>query len=215
MRTISQLVEEEIGRSPFLAEIISEGLGNNAEIARRIKEAIEKRRLESVSESAIAMALHRMGKGAKQASSGLSYLKQIRDISVRSDLAEVIFPNTFDISTAVDGLFRAAKGKKTAFVNFSRGIHESLIIVSDDLMAEIPKSLRGELVRVQKGLSAITMHLPHGSLDVPGLYYPILKALAHEGISFVEVMSVDLEFTIVFKDEDIDRAFSTIKRITT
>jgi hypothetical protein len=56
--------------------------------------------------------------------------------------------------------------------------------------------------------------LPEASLDVPGMYYPILKVIAEEGISFVEVMSVRTEFSITFKDQDIDRAFSVIKRIT-
>ena len=215
MRTISQLVEEEIRRSPFLEEILAEGLGNNAEIARRIKEAVEKRRMQSVSESAIAMALHRMGHGKNRTPFGLTFLKQIRDISVRSDLVEIIFPNTEDFASVVEVLVKEAKKKKNAFVNFSRGIRESLIIISDDLMMEIPSSLKNHKgIRIQKGLSAITMHLPPHSLEVPGLYYPILRALAHEGISFVEVMSVDLEFTIVFHDKDIDRAFSVIKRIT-
>jgi len=215
MRTISHLVEEEIRRSPFLEEILSEGLGNNAEIARRIKEAIENRRMEKVSESAIAMALHRMGKRRSVAPSGLTFLKQVRDISVRSNLVEILLSNSTDLTGVLDTLSKAASRKRDAFVNFSRGIHESLIIVSSDLMGELPKTLHGDKsVRTKKGLSAITMHLPQNSLDVPGLYYPILKALALEGISFVEVMSVDVEFTIVFKDELVDRAFSVIKRIT-
>ena len=95
--------------------------------------------------------------------------------------------------------------------------------VSGDLMGELPKTLQSDPsavsrqakgARTMRGLSAITMHLPQHSLDVPGLYYPILKALALEGISFVEVMSVDVEFTIIFKDVLVDRAFSVIKRIT-
>jgi hypothetical protein len=58
------------------------------------------------------------------------------------------------------------------------------------------------------------MHLPESSLNAPGLYYPVLKALAHEGLSFVEVMSVHTEFSIIFQDSDIDRAFSIVKRLT-
>jgi len=56
--------------------------------------------------------------------------------------------------------------------------------------------------------------LPKASLNVPGVYYPILKALALEGISFVEVLSVNTEFGILFEDKDVNRAFSTIKKLT-
>ena len=64
------------------------------------------------------------------------------------------------------------------------------------------------------GLSAITMRLPEESLSVPGVYYPILKALASEGISFEEVMSVRTEFGILIRDVHVDRAFSVLKRLT-
>jgi len=62
MRTISQYVQAIIEETPLLAEVISEGLGNNAAIARTIKKDVESRALESVSEQAIAMALHRLPK---------------------------------------------------------------------------------------------------------------------------------------------------------
>src|SRR3989344_5257636 len=194
MRTISQVVEEVIGQSPFLAEALAEGIANNAEIARKIKPEVEKRLLEEVSESSIAMALHRMWK-VRKSRFGLTFLKHISDITVRSGLVELVFPNSFDLLPALEALSRASKGKRDAFVNFSRGVHESLVIFNKDFEKTVVDATpKGAQVRRTEGLSAITMHLPEASLNVPGLYYPILKALAFEGVSFVEIMSVDMEF---------------------
>ena len=67
MRTISQVVEEILQRSPFLVEAMHEGIANNAQIARRIRPDVEKRLMEEVSEGAIAMALHRLLKGGDEA----------------------------------------------------------------------------------------------------------------------------------------------------
>ncbi len=215
MRTVSQVVEEVIQRSPFLAEAIAEGVANNAHIARRIKPAVEKRLMEGVSESAIAMALHRMTKSLRLPAFGMRFLKQLNDITVRSRLVEFVCPNSEELSELLDAISKGARRRKDTFVNFSRGLHESLLIVDDvsarDVAAVLPTHKK--IIR-KDDLSAITLRLPESSLNVPGLYYPILKALAFEGISFVEVMSIRTELSIIFEDADVDRAFSALKRIT-
>jgi len=215
MRTISQTVEEIIQHSPFLAEAMAEGVANNAQIARKIKPDVEKRLYEKVSEAAIAMALHRMGKKFQRAPYSEKLLKQMNDITVRSNLVEFVCANSSALPEILDVLSKSALKHKNTFLNFSRGLHESLIIVSKEFEPEVTRALKGEKqTRRLDGLSAITMRLPESSLTVPGMYYPILKAIAEEGISFVEVMSVRTEFSIIFNDADIDRAFSVLKRIT-
>jgi hypothetical protein len=214
MRTISQVVEGVISESPFLSEAMAEGVANNAKIARRIKPEVEKRLLEEVSEAAIAMALHRFSQTLEKRSSGDQFLKQIGDITVRSKLVEFVFLNSAELERVAEAMFRAAQKNPEAFVNFSRGLRETLLIVNGALEPALAQILKKEKHVRRGNLSAITMRLPEQSLGVPGLYYPILKAIAWEGISFVEVMSVDTEFSIIFEDKDVDRAFSVLKKIT-
>ena len=215
MRTISQVVEEVVGRSPFLAEAIAEGIANNAKIARRIRPEVEKRLLEEVSEASIAMALHRLAKDLTKAPFGAKFLTKVSDITVRGNLVQFVCGNSADVSEALEALSRRAGAMKGAFFNYSRGLHETVLIVSGELEGEVKGALGAhtELSR-KEGLSAITMRLPEESLAVPGVYYPILKAIALEGVSLVEVMSVRTEFSIIFEDKDIDRAFSVIKKAT-
>ena len=214
MRTISSVVEGIIGESPFYAEVLAEGIGRNAEIARRIKPLVEKRLLETVSEAAVAMSLHRLQKGYRKGATGQDVLKKISDITVRSNLLEFVFPNTVEFSTIVEAVSRVARRRKDVFINFSRGLHDSLLIVNSEFEREVVAAAKNKQTQKIEGLSAITMRLPPESVTMPGVYYPILKAIAWEGISFVEVMSIDTEFSILFKDVDIDRAFSVLKRIT-
>jgi hypothetical protein len=215
MRTISQVVEQVMAKSPFYAEAIAEGIASNAKIARAIKTDVEKILYEKVSEEAIGMALHRMGKSLKRPIFGVRFLKKLSGIMVRSNLVELVCGNSSELAELVEEVSRHARHRRNAFINFSRGMHESLLILD----AETEHELHGHLKRMKHvrrvgELSAITLRLPEESLAVPGLYYPILKALAIEGISFVEVMSVRTELTILFKDKDVDRAFSVLKRIT-
>lgn len=215
MKTVSAVVEGIIQQSPFLAEIVEEGLSNNAQIARRIKPEVEKILMEEVSEGSIAMALHRISKASEVIPYGTRFLKQMSDITVRSNLVQFVFPNSADLSGVLGKIPRIAKNKKGVFLNFSRGLYESLLVVSHEIEREVVASFGDQkyLKRVG-GLSAITMRLPEQSLHVPGLYYPILKAIAEDGVSLVEVMSIGTEFSTIFADKDIDRAFSAIKRIT-
>lgn len=214
MRTIASVVEGIIEESPFYAETLAEGIANNSEIARRIKPFVEKKLLEKVSEAAVSMALHRLQKNVRRDSSGADAIKKISDLTVRSNLVEFIFPNSVDLVQIMNAISRAARKRKDSFVNFSRGMHESLLIINRDSEKEIASVAKNKFTQRVEGLSAITMRLPPESVSMPGIYYPILRAIAREGISFVEVMSVDTEFSIIFKDADIDRAFSVLKRIT-
>ncbi len=211
MRTVSQVVEDVIGRSPFYAEALAEGIGNNAEIARRIKPDVEKRLLEEVSESAISMALHRLSKNLQKQNTNL--VGKVRDITVRSNLVQFVCPNSSDASEALETISAHARRAKDSFFNYSRGMHETILIVSDELEKEVTDLLGKHGLKKINGLSAITMRLPEESLEAPGVYYPILKAIALEGISLVELTSVRTEFSIIFQDADIDRAFSAIKKV--
>ncbi|MBI5645008.1 hypothetical protein HY970_02810 [Candidatus Kaiserbacteria bacterium] len=215
MRTVSQAVERILEKTPFLAEVVAEGVGNNAAIARKLRPHVEEYLFENVSESSISMALHRVSKRRGVQPYGTKLLKLMKDITVRSNLIEFTCPNSLASVELFEALSKSAKRHKDAFLNYSRGLHESILIVSRDLEGEVAAILKGQKGITRKdGLSAITMRLPENSLTVPGVYYPILKAIALEGISLVEVMSVLTEFSIIFEDRDVDRAFSVIKRIT-
>ena len=215
MRTISQAVEEIIQRTPFLAETMAEGIANNAQIARRIRPDVEKRLFEKVSEAAIAMTLHRMSKKTPQNLYSAKLVKKMNDLTVRSNLIEFICANSEALPRVLETLSKSASKRKDTFLNFSRGLHESLIIVSSEFEPEVTAALASEKDTKKIGnLSAITMRMPEESLRVPGMYYPILKSLATESISFVEIMSVRTELSIIFDNDDIDRAFSVLKRIT-
>jgi hypothetical protein len=214
MRTISNAVEQVLAHSPFLVETLTEDIANNAKIARRIHPEVEKILMEDVSEGAIAMAIHRLTPQLRKPLTAAMLVKKLSNIVVRSHLVEFIFENSADSSQLFASVAKEAHGHRSSFLNFSRGIHESMLIVSDDLEEHTFKSLKGMRgLRVRKGLSAITMQLPEGSLPVPGIYYLILKALTHEGISMVEIVSVMSEFSIVIEDNDVDRAFSVVKRL--
>lgn len=214
MITITQAVREVLTASPFLVEVLCEELANTTQVARRIKPKVEKMLREKVTESSIAVALHRIAKELKRPQFGATFLKQLRDITVRSNLVEFVFPNVENLPKILEKLSGEMHERKDVFLNFSQGVHESIVVVNTEYAATLKALLTKEKLQMISDLSVITVRLPESSLAVPGVYYPILKALANEGISFVEIMSVNTELSILFKDSDVDSAFAAIKRVS-
>jgi len=216
MITISQIVEDIISRSPFLMEVLSENIANISSIARQIRPQIEKKLLEEVSEEAVAMAIRRIQKKLKPAASGSELLKDSNNITVRSNLFEFVFLNSPDIIKIHQEVLKKTENKKDASFNISTGLFESIIIVSSELKKDVEKILKNQKqVTKIKDLSSVTIKLSEGvTLTTPGVYYLVLKALAWNGISVVEVISIGLELSMLFRNADVDRAFSVIKSLT-
>ncbi|OGI63365.1 hypothetical protein A2818_01505 [Candidatus Nomurabacteria bacterium RIFCSPHIGHO2_01_FULL_40_12] len=216
MITISQVVKDIINHSPFLSEVLYEDMANISGIARQIQPQIEKKLLEEVSEESIAMALRRIKRRLKAPVSDEEILKDTKNISVRSNLIEFVFSNSPDIIKIHQEILKITEKKKDSFFNISIGHLESTIIVSNELEKDIDKILKGQAnIMKIKDLSSITMKFSDKlTLATPGVYYVVLKALAWNGISAIEVASIGWEFNMLFKDDTVDRAFSVIKSLT-
>lgn len=214
MRTISQHVQEIIDETPFLGEIISEGLGNAAAIARTIRPQIEARTLDDVSEQAIAMALHRLPKRKRPQDYGFRFLKYITDITVRSDLTLYFVHNMPFERRLFERLSDFEKHHHESVFGVTRGLSETLIVIRANALTAIKRMFGSSASRTQVHVSSITMRLPEASVSVPGVYYPILKALAWEGVNLVELVSAGTELTLFVKDKDVDRALQVIRKFT-
>ncbi len=216
MITISQITEEIISRSPFLSEVLYEDVANISGIARQIRPQIEKKLLEKVSIEAVAMALRRIKRKIKPPISDEEILKDTKNISVRSNLIEFVFPNSPDIIRIHQEILKITEKKKDSFFNISTGYLESIIVMSSELEKDVDKILKNQKsVMKIKDLSSITMKFSDKlTLATPGVYYVVLKALAWNGISAIEVASIGWELNMLFKNDTVDRAFSVIKSLT-
>ena len=62
-------------------------------------------------------------------------------------------------------------------------------------------------------LASVTVKLPSVNTEIYGIYYYILKHLAWEGINIVELVSTSNEFTIVVKQDFVDKAFKILMQL--
>jgi hypothetical protein len=216
MKTIASLAEKLVRRSPLLREALDEGIANTAEVARRLKPVIEAELLVPVSVASIAIAVQRMKFAPNAQSSGLTFLKQLKNITVRSNLVEYVLPSHTDLVPYYTAATSLLRQHPDAYLNISRGLFESVVIVSGELEAAIAPLIAPKNAQfTMRNLSAITLKLPAETIEAPGVYYPILKALAWDGITIIEVVSVGSELSLILSSGVVDRAFSVIKTLTT
>jgi hypothetical protein len=216
MKTVSNCVEDILISQPYLEEALSRKIINFSALAIELTEPISKMLKKEVKSGAIMMALRRYHPPATLSNSIKinKVFQNLGDITLRSNLTDFTVKNSNTLISNHAEILKKINNESKLFYTFTRGIHESNIIVSSSLNDFIEEHLKKEnFIAVQKGLSAISINLPENNSKVAGLYYHFFKRLAWEGVVLYEVLSTTNEFTILVEEEYVDKAFTAIKRV--
>jgi len=213
MITIASAVEKIVRDSPVLEEGLASGILNLSAAARAIRPQVEAEAHKGVAEGAVIMALSRLApRLAIRATDPRKVARQIRDVTVRSNITEYTFHNSDTLLACQRKLLAAIHGAGDPFVTFTQGAHEMTVMVHGGLEPLVEKAFAGEkrLARLAH-LAAVGIHHTPKVVDMPGVYYSILKQLMWGGINVVELVSTYTELILVLNKRDVDRAFSILK----
>ncbi len=216
MKTIANCISEIVANKPYLEEVLSLKIINYSALAEHLNPLVEQMLGKPIKSGAILMALRRYSPptDTKKSMRLQEVLSSLGDITVRSKLIVFTFQNSVTLIKNHAALLGSVGQNPQVFYTFSRGIHESTLIISSSEKENIEEYFKGEVILgSQKNLSAISIHLPKGNNTVAGLYYQIFKRLAWEGIALSELISTTNEFIVLVEDHLVDRAFSIIKKL--
>lgn len=214
MKTIATCVEEILVSQPFLEDALTRNILNYSALSDELRDPISKMLRKPVKSGAIMMALRRYSPPKEMANKIKlnKVLQNLGDITVRSDLSDYTFKNSSSLINSHLKMLKVLKEDPHIFYTFTRGVHESNVLITSSLKPQIEESFENETcIAFQDNLSGITIGLPKENTKIAGLYYQFFKRLAWEGISLYEVVSTTNEFTILVEDENVDKAFSAIK----
>ena len=214
MKTIAACVEEILIKQPFLEEALFREIINFSALSEELQASVSKMLGKPVKTGAIMMALRRYAPPIhlRQSHQLKAVLKQLGDITVRSNLVDFTFQNSDTLIKSHSDVIANLDTK--SFYGFSRGIYESNIVVSASGRRIILEGFKNEkMIDSQDNLSAISIRLPKNNSRISGLYYQIFKRFAWEGISLYEVISTTNEFTVLIENHLVDQAFSAIKNL--
>lgn len=215
MKTVSDCVEEILVTQPFLEEALSRRIINFSALAEELQPSISEMLRKPIKTGAIMMALRRYNSpiGLQQSHHLKKVLKNLGDITVRSNLTDFTFKNSSTLIWSHSKVLEIIN--PNVFYGFSRGVHESNLVISTSEKNHILEKFSKETMTSMKdNLSAISLALPTNNTQIPGLYYQIFKRFAWEGISLHEVISTTNEFSVLVEDFAVDKAFSAIKKLS-
>ncbi len=213
MLTTTEAIDRIVTHAPFFEEGLRDGLLNLSAVARRLRPDVEHRLARPVSEAAILMGLRRIAARLRRRPRPLgTVLRNIGDLTLRSDLVEFTFQTSPTILDHKRRLLAAMAKRRDTFVAITQGVSEVTLIVSASAAADVVRlfAREREVARLDD-LSSITVRLPEKAVGIPGVHYSILKQLAWHDINVVEVVSTYTELSIVLADADVERAFVVLK----
>lgn len=216
MNSIGKITEELINKSPFLREAMTEDLINISALARKLKPEIEEQCGKEVKEGAIVMAIKRMTPGLYHRLNVkiTNVMGDLGDFLVRSNLSDFTFENSESLKSKQAELIQEVNKENDSFFTICKGVSETTFIVNTQHEPIIEKLFKGERIKAHtKDLASVTVKLPVVNTEIYGIYYYILKHLAWEGINIVELVSTSNEFTIVVKQDDVDKAFKILMQL--
>ncbi len=214
MITIAKALEDIIVKSPQLEEFISKGLINTSALARELRPQLQKRLYKkNISTAALIMAIKRLQPKVKKKSLGPAISLKVDNITVRSNLVEITLVNSQEVEKTRKELSKVSFSDREAFFTMIQGVKESTFVISKNLVPIVGINYSGKIMSKIENLSSISIALPPVTKDTPGVHYMLIKSLAWNNINLVETISNYNDLSFIFKDKDIEKAFSVIKSL--
>ncbi len=218
MISVPQALEKIIRQKPLLLEGLSEGIINLSSLARKIKPEVEFLLKKDVKMGALVMALKRFEPRVQSLLSDriIDVVKASEDITVRSNLASFTYQNSHTLADAQSKFIKDIASNKSIFYTISQGVFETTIIVSDSIKDKMSRFYPKEsLINQTDNLASITLRLPILNKEIPGLYHFIFSRIIWEGINVYEVISTTHEFSVIVKNDCVEKAFSVLRGLKT
>jgi len=215
MITLKTHIDQFIHKEPFLVENIQNGLINISALARKLEPKLSKKVGKKLNVNAIIMTIKRMEiEEIKKSRPLKKQIKNIGDLTVKSGLIDYSFQNTPEFEKMSSKFSLKQLTNTKGFHTLCKGIHETTVIISENLKSIFEKSL-GDIPYIsrQEDLASITIQLPKLNTEVSGLYHYLLGIITWRGISIVEVISTTHELTIILKEEHVSAALEALMEI--
>ena len=216
MLSIATKVEQIVSESPFLTEGMALGLINLSELARQLRPQLESDLWKPVGQAAVVMALRRVSERLPPPDNGAS--DHDRAAFGRADHAHRADDLDLPAVGQQQRMPAPAAGAGRAVPRHVRHGHARRARSAGGVQRAAAarwwrKRSHGErlLARVDN-LTALTLRLNPDTQKTPGIYHAVLKKLAWDKISVVNMMCTFSELTILLEQSQTAPAFSVLSQ---
>ena len=213
MVTISRVVEKRMSEKPFLQEALKKGIINYYALADSMLEDVEKEIGKKIKAPAIMMALRRLSERLEKKSFEEIKFTLECNIVTRDGLLEITFDKNKKNLEKLRKIFDKVDYSKGDFLTVTQGIYEISLITNEHKIRSLKKMFNEDIIKITKGLGAVTLTLPLKIVESPGFFYLVTRAIAWENININEIVSTTRELTLIIKYDDIPKVYNILRKL--
>jgi hypothetical protein len=209
--SIADYTREIVESDYAIIQALSENYANLSALARKIDFLIKEKTNKKVNIQAIISALKRIRNNLKISSRKNFEVLATSSLSVRTDLAKISV--------------KASKLNAEILTKMMEKFYESIVqiswsptaytIVFDEILHPniISSFKKEEILEDKKRLAAIIVHSSENIIETPGCVSSILNKIALREINIEDVVSTYTYTLLLFKSEDIIKAFDALNSL--
>lgn len=212
MESVSNSVKRIIDRTPFLYEMLIQGILSYSNYATSIKPTVEELHGKEVKSSAIVMAIRRYAEELRKKDTEQKSYELRYEIMMKTNIFDINLARSETIMGKLGELYHLVSRSSGDFLNVTLGSHEVSLSISEKYLDEVERLIQGEQVLHKMGdLVALSLVFSGDFMSTPGIVYEAVRKLAWEEINVNEIISTMNELTFVIRREDSMDAFTVLQ----
>jgi len=211
MKSVVEEVWKILDNSPCLRRDLSRGLINARALAKHI---LKEQKLDTTLDAVISAIRRYKTENYNDIFSKSSKILNQATISTKSKLANVALIKESEVQNLLPKLFSVIHYNRGDVLRIIQADESMKILVDDKNLPRIQKLFpEKEIIKIDKNLAEINMHLHPEAVNTPGIAGIITNELSLNGINIMEIISCVPEMLFFVNEKDILKAHQVLYRL--
>ncbi len=208
MSSLHDALKEQVSENSFLQFGLGNGLFNLSQLARFLRSGLQARADRTISDSALIMALSRLGRDLQGKRRELERI-ELRNIQVSSNLAILTYEMSRSFRPLIAEIARELQNRGK-FISFSQGLQEITLFIERDEVREVEQRLSVRPLTAHYTVAVIGARLDAAAIQTPGFFFTVFQQLYIQKINVLEISSTSSELLVYVNERDLRLAFDTL-----
>lgn len=212
MVTISHIVKKIVNEQPMLQQAMAKEIISYGALAEQLIEQIEHELGKKIKHSAVVMALRRHAEQLNKRDVRIGVFDYSSELTMKTNLVDINVVRSNTLLKRFNELYLMIDYEKGDFLNTVESSNEIAVVTNERNLEKIKEFLKKEkILRLEKNLIAITMHLSKEFIKTPGVISKITSELAWENVNIFELITTMTEMTVIIHKDDLTRAYNVLQ----
>ena len=214
MVTISHIVNKLVDEKIYLHEAISKGIASYGSVAKHLKPEIEKELGREVEHYAIVTALRRYAEKIQVRFDKIKFNSKYSEVNLKTHIMDINVLKSQELFDKLKRFYDVVNFEKGDILHIIYGRTQVAIVTNERYKDKILNLLQNQKIKkIEENLVALSFTVGKDRIEEPGVLFKITRSLAWENINVVEIISVDLEITVILHKEDAIKGYNALEKL--